>query len=288
MKMKIIVAALLLLIPAISGASNITIDIQGVSIVIPAPIGFGQVTPQMVALYELQKQFVAPSNEEFLAFIAEGDLPVALKGEIPNLSRRFTVQTAKSLVSASVSTSDFLKLKNIIKTKNDDLIKKVEKDLPGLMAKLNNGLAKSYDLNLALSASQIVLLPVHEETDRTLAYSAFVKYNMNDESGNLVPYKVVVTTTFAHVKGKVLFLYAYAEEVGLEWSRESSIQWVNAVVASNPSDLQSSIKETLPSAVTGIDWGKVVGKTVTGAIIGLIVGLIVGLIAWIRKRGKTS
>jgi len=229
----------------------------------------------MVALYDLQKQFVAPTNEEYVAFIPEGYLAAAQKGEIPDLTRRFTVQTAKSIVSASVSSSDFVKLKNIIKSQND---------LPELMARMNKGIAKKYDVNLAFSVSQMVPLPVHEETDRTLAYSAFVKYNMNDAAGNPSPYIAVFTATFAHVKGKVLFLYSYAEEAGLEWSRESSKQWASAVVAANPSDFQSSVKESLPSAVTGIDWGEVGIKAIAGAIIGLIVGLI----AWARKRGKAS
>jgi hypothetical protein len=238
----------------------------------------------MVALYELQKQFVAPTNEEFVAFIPEGALAVALKGEIPDLPRRFTVQTAKSLISASASSSDFVKLRNIIKSQNDDLMKKIEKDMPGLMAQINKGIVKKYDINPAFSVSQMIPLPVHEETDRTLAYSAFVKYNMNDAAGKPSPFIVVVTATFAHVKGKVLFLYSYAEEAGLEWSRESSRQWANAVVAANPTDFQSSVKESLPSAVTGIDWEEVGAKAIAGAIIGLIVGLI----AWARKRGKAS
>lgn len=280
--MRAFVAAFLLLAPAVGGASNISIG--GVPLSIPNPQGFGPVTHQMVMLYDLQKQFVAPTNEEYVAFIREGDLAAALKGEIPDLSRRFTVQTAKSIVSASVSISDFVKLKNIIKSQNDDLVKKVEKDLPELLAKMNKGIANKYDVNLALSVSQIVPLPVHEETDRTLAYSAFVKYNVNDATGNPSPYIAVVTATFVYVKGKVLFLNSYAEEVGLEWSREASKQWASAVVVANPTDFKSSVNESLPSGVTGIDWGKVGAKAIAGAIIGLIIGLI----AWARKRGKAS
>jgi len=259
-------------------------SIGGVALEIPNPPGFAPVTPQMAALYDLQKQFVAPTNEEFIAFISDAGVPVALRGEIPDLARRFSVQTAKTLVNASVSSSDFLQLKTISKSQNDDLMKKVEKGLPGLMGQINKGISKQYDVNLALSVSQMIPLPVHEETDRTLAYSAFVKYNMNDASGKPAPYVAVVTATFAHVNGKVLFLYSYAEAAGLEWSREISKEWANAVVVANPPDFQSSVKESLPSAVTGIDWGKVGAKAIAGAFIGLIIGLI----AWVRNRGKAS
>ena len=128
--MRKTLSAILLLAPAVCVASNISIG--DVSLTIPNPIGFGPVTQQMTALHELQKQFVAPTNEEFLAFIPEQDLPRALKGDIPDLRRRFTVQTAKSLIGVSVSSSDFAKLKNIVKSQNDDLMKKVENNIPGL------------------------------------------------------------------------------------------------------------------------------------------------------------
>ncbi len=280
--MRIVFVAMLFLVPTISMASNISVG--GVSLTIPNPGGFSLMTPQMTALYDLEKQFVAPANEEYAAFIPERDLPAALKGDIPVLPRRFTVQTAKSLIDVSVSTSNFGELKNIIKSQNDDIMKKVEKDLPGMITRMNDGIVKKYDVDLAFSLSQMVPLPVHEETDRTLAYSAFVKYNMNDAAGNPTSFIVVVTTTFMHVKGKVLFLYSYAEEEGLEWSRQASKQWASAVVAANPPDLQSSVKESLPSAVAGIDWGKVGAKAFAGAIIGLIIGLV----GWAIKRDKLS
>lgn len=280
--MKTICLALLLIAPAVSVAANISVG--GVSLAIPNPNGFSPVTPQMTLLYELQKQFVAPTNEEFVAFIPERDVPAALKDVIPDMPRRFTVQTAKSLIGASVSTSDFAKLKNIIRSQNDELMKKVEAQLPGLMKQMNEGLTKTYDVDLAFSVSQMVPMRIHEETDRALAYSALVKYDMKDERGNPSPFVAVFTATFVHVKGKVLFLYSYAEESGLEWSREASRAWVNAVVAANPSDFQTSVKEALPPAISGIDWGKVGAKAVAGAI----VGLIIGLIGWAMKRGKAS
>jgi hypothetical protein len=280
--MRTFCLALLLLVPSVGGAADISIG--AVSLAVPNPNGFGPITQQMAMLYDLEKQFVASMNEEFLAFIPEQNVSAALKGNIPDMSRRFTVQTAKSLIEVSVSTSDFVKLKNTIKSQNDELMKKVEEQLSGVMRQLNEGITNKYDVDLALSVSQMVPMPVHEETDRTLAYSMLVKYDMKDEKGNPAPFVAAVTTTLVHVKGKVLFLYSYAEESGLEWSKETSRQWVKAIVEANPSNLGTSLKEALPSAITGIDWGKVGTKAMGGAIIGLIIGLI----GWATSRSKTS
>ena len=280
--MRMLIALLFFLVSAAVSSAN-TVSIGGTAIEIPNPPSSAAVTPQMATLYDLQKKFVPPNNEEFFAFIPEKEVPIVLRDEIPKLARRFSVQTSKELVNTSFSRSDFLELKTSLKAQNDDLMKKIERDLPDFMWSINKEISNQYNVNLALSVSQIVPLSVHEETDRTIAFSCFGKYNANDESGNPVPYVAVFTATLIHVKGKVLFLYSYAEETGLEWSRQISKQWADAVVAANPSDLQSSLKESLPSPVTGIDWGKVGARAVLGAFIGLIIGLI----GWAINRSKT-
>ena len=274
--------ALLLIVPSLCGATDISIG--GTLLTIPDPAGFSPVTQQMSVLYELEKQFVAPTNAEYVAFIPDQVVAAALKGDLSNLARRFTVQTPKNLVETSVSTADFAKLKGILKSQNTELMKKVEAQMPGLMKQLNEGFQSKYNVDPAFSVSQMLPMPAHEETDRTLAYSAFVKYDMKDANGKPAPFVIVVTTTFAHVKGKVLLLYCYAEESGLEWSRESARRWGNAIVAANPSDPQASAREAMSSRASAFDWSKVGEK----AIVGGIIGLIVGLISWVKKRGKSS
>ena len=194
------------------------------------------------------------------------------------------MQTAKSQLHTSVTTSNFLDLKSAVKSQNDEIFKKVKEQIPGLFEQVNSDITKKYDLNLALSMSQVIPLPVHLETDRSLAFSAFVKYNVNDSSGNAAPLVVVNTTTFIHVNGKVLFLYSFADENDLEWSRETSRQWASAIISANPSNQQVSRKEPLPPAISGIDRSKFGEK----AMVGVFVGLIVGLVGWAINKSKSS
>jgi len=278
--MKIFILALLLLIPGTGSSAEISIG--GVNLSVPSPQGFSPVTPQMPLLYEIQKQFVAPTNEEFVTFIPDQIVPLVLKDEIPDLPRRFAVQTAKSLINVSATKSDFEELKHIIKNQNDKLMSEVEQQMPGIMEKMNEGIKERYDVDLAFSMSQMIPMPVHAETDRTLAYSALVKYDMKDENGNPASFVAALTATFAHVKGKILFLYSYAGETDLEWSRDASRQWVNDIVSANPSSLGSSIKESLPPFLAQMDWGRILAMSLVGAIIGLIFGLI----RWVINRVK--
>lgn len=272
---------LLLITSSVSAASILVDDTK---ILIPNPKGFIAVTSKMSTLYEFQKQFVAPMNVEFQTFISKDDAPIALNNEIPELTRRFSVQTTKTLVNITVTKSDFLKLKNIIKSQNNEILKKAEKALGKMMGDLNTNFSEQYDMDLALSVSQMVPLPVHEETDRTLAYSMYVKYDMKDENGNPSPFVSVVTTTFIHIKGKVLFMYSYADESSLEWSKMMSAEWTKKTVKANPSDLEYSIKESLPAPISRIDWAQVGVKALAGAFIGLIIGLI----SWLVNRNKKA
>ena len=280
--MRIAIVALICLAPAI-GAAN-TVSIGDATAAIPSPEGFAAVTQNMAALYEFQKQFVGPTNEELVAFIPEGNVPAALKGEIPDFPRHFSAQISKKNVNARVSTSDFANLKGLAKSQNEELVKKVEKSLPGLLVDRNAAITKKYGAEFAVSALGMVPLAFHEESDRTLAYSAFVKGTTNDAAGKATPYIEVVTMTFVLLKGKVLFLYCFGEEGDLEWSRESSKRWASAVIAANPLDVPSSAKQSLPSAHIEFSWEEVGVSSIKGALIALMLGLF----GWARTRRKVS
>lgn len=233
--MRIICLFFLLLISGYLSASEISIGRTNIEI--PNPEGFVAVTPKMVSLYEFQKQFVVPSNVEFRGFITEKDVPTALKDEIPELQKRLAVQTTKSLVNMSVSKADFAKIKEKIKLQHNEILKKAESAISKAMGMVNSNLNENYDVDFALSVTRIVPLPIHGETDHTLAFSTYVKYDMKDEAGNPTQFITLVTATYVHVKGKVLILYSNAEESALDWSKKMSTQWANAIINANPSNL---------------------------------------------------
>ncbi|MCL2872256.1 MAG: hypothetical protein FWF41_04660 [Betaproteobacteria bacterium] len=275
--MKALIALLLLLLPALGNA--VIISVGDTDIDIPAPPGYVAVTPEMKALYEAQKLFVPPTNVEFISFIPETDASSALRGEISGLNRTFSVQTSKNAVNVSASNHDFLKLKNALKTQNDEAFKKIECQIPDFMKKINSGVSRKYDVDLALTVAQMVPLPVHDEADRSIAYSAFIKYGFNNPSGKASAETTAATIAFVHIKGKILFLYSFGEENDIEWSRNASKQWSTAVISANPGNSLTLINEA-----TGFNWGEIAANGIRGAIWGLIVYAIMVLIKRRRKR----
>lgn len=218
---------------------------------------------------ELAKRFVPPSNEQFALFLPQPDVALAARGEVPQPQRRFSVQSVKQLIQPFVSTAEFAQLKRTIKMQNEEILKKVESQMPGLLQKVNKGITADYNVDLNLSLDQVVPLPPHYETERGLAYSMLLKYKIDDEAGKPSVFEGVVTTTLAHIQGKVLFLYAFAEKLGLDWCRSESRKWTDTVIAANPSTGDVAVRERKRSR-TGFDWSRVLAAAIIGGIVGAL------------------
>jgi len=246
---------------------------------IPTPEGYSLVTSNMQPFAEVAERFVPPINEQFALFVPEAEAIAAARGEIPQFERKFYIQTSKKLVHPFVSSVDFAELKRAIKTQNADALKEAERQMPGLLQKVNEGIAQDYKVNLNLAVDQMVPLPPHYETERGLAYSMFLKFRANDESGKPTVFEGSATATFVHLQGKVLFLYVNAEKSALQWCRNESQRWADAIIAANPSTGEIAAREERSSR-SGFNWNKVL----TNALIGAVIGGIVGGLNVLRKR----
>ncbi len=263
--------SLLFLIPSSVLAVEISVGTTRLSI--PAPIGYSLVTSDMQPYVKLTERFVPPMNEEFAKFLPEADAAMAARGEIPQPKRYFYVQTAKSLIQPFISKNDFAQFKQKIKTQNEDIFKKAKIQTPDLLEKINKSISTDYNVDLGVSIDQALPLPSHSETERSLAYSTFVKYKINDEEGKPSSFEIIGTSTIVHVQGKVLFLYVNAEKSGLDWCRSESRKWADAVIAANPSTGDIAARESKPFQ-DDFDWEKIFVKGFLVAIMGGILGII--------------
>jgi hypothetical protein len=242
-----------------------------VKIAIPDPPGFAPVTPEMEPLYKLTKQLVAASNQEFLSFIPVSEVEAALQGQVPNLTRRFSVQGYRQLIPVMVSTADFEKIKVALKDENKKTFDKVRAQLPDLTDQINQGLAKELDINMAFSISSFIPSPAHLDTPQLFAFSALTQYEFHDDAGKAVQESVAGTTTFALVRGKLLYLYCYADKSDMEWTKEISRQWAEAVLAANPGEPEP--RDALSTLIRRIDLGTAGLSGLVGAVVAIIVVL---------------
>jgi len=266
--------SLLALAPA--AAFAVEISVGGTPISVPAPAGCAEVTDAMKPYSDLSKKFVPPANEQFALFLEEAQVALARSGAMPQSARRFYVQTTRDMMQPTIAASDFAELKKVVKTQNDEVMKKAEAAMPGIFEKLNKGITDTYKVDLNLTMTQMLPFPTHDESDASLSYSTFLKYNVTGADGKPSVFEGVVTTTFIYLRGKILFLYINAEKNDLEWSRTASKQWTGQIFAANPA-IAGVAQTATASRLTALDWSKVGNNALIGGFVGGIIGLVIYL-----------
>lgn len=277
----------LLALPFFSGglraAELVVVHIDDTAITIPAPANFAAVKKdEMAALDQALEMFVAPQNRRLASFIPETFVPAARRGTVPSTSRTLSVQTVKKDLGL-VTKSDFAEFKDAVRNQNSELMKKAEQELPGILDAANRKINGQFNTNLAMKFGGMVPLPPHDESDRSLTFSMLVHFAVQDGTGKSRDRSGYVTSTFMHIRGKILFLYVNGDETELEWTRQLSKEWAASIIAANPSDAATAAREA-ETHRRGFDWNQVLRS----ALIGGGVGAVIGLIRHFTRRKKAE
>ena len=227
---KALAITILTLAPWAVGA--VEVNVSNTTINVPTPQGFAQLTPDIQPLYTVALNTTNPNNRRLVMFVDEEIIPFALAGETPNLNRFINIEVMRRFESITATKSDFLELQTLMRDSLDAQIAKFEALIPGKMEELSTRLSETLDLELILSVSNIVPLPVHRETPRMTAHSMFVKFNRSNGS-TVTDFIVTLTTTYLFVKGKILFIYVYGGPQDLSWTREQTARLIDTIIATN-------------------------------------------------------
>lgn len=262
-------------------ASTTALDVGGTQLTVPSPAGFAVVPPEMTLLLNRLDSFVTPANQRLLWFLDDRELAKARAGLVPEAARSLSVQCAKKDIQKLFTKPDFAKLKKMIREQNAELIKKVEQQMPGYMDKVNKGIQKQFDWSGELGIDGYIPVAGQEETERSVSYPMIVKYSVKERDGRQRLGTSVVTATFLHVKGRIIFLYCNDGQNDLQWARTISKDWASAIVAANPSDAAIAAKESAGSG-SGYNWKAVpLYVIVIGAI-----SVVLCIVKWFN-RGRT-
>lgn len=253
-----------------------TFTINGNEITVPEPKGFVRITDDMSGVAKVVEQMVDPMNDTLAYYILESDVPAAMAGEIPSLEKTFVLKVNKQLRNVTVGKKDFLEVKSMTKDQNKQMFDEVKAKIPEHMLKISQGISEEFDVDYAMSVSQMVPLEPHYEAENAMAFSMFINYGVS--SGGQEEEKIVASTsTFLNASGTILFLYGYAPEEELAWTRTASMDWAESAMRSNSAPPEKSPRR-------GIDWGKVMEKALLGAILGGGLALFAGLKSLFRRK----
>lgn len=274
MKTQVTLIALLFCLAPSSFAD--TFDIAGRQVTVPVPPGFVRVTPEMDAVHRLSQQMADPMNDLLAYYIAEADVPVAKKGEIPALDKTFMLKVNKQLKAMNMDRRDFVEFTTAMKKQNEEIMAQVKSQMPEVFDKISQGISKEFNTPIDLKATQMIPLDPHFESDHALASSMYVNYGMTAE-GAREQFVVAATSTFLNASGKLLFCYCYAPKEELEWTRSASKDWSESIYQANAP----------PSARAGggaLNWDSVHG--LIGGLLGA--GAVIALIYVLNHRKKKA
>ncbi|MDB5335890.1 MAG: hypothetical protein JWN70_1509, partial [Planctomycetaceae bacterium] len=271
-----LIVMLLASAPALASADPIFVaDVQ---FEIPAPRGFIEATSEMKLLAQLLKEMESPQYQRFAAFVSQKDADFVQDQEGTEITRVFAVEVPKPLIGALTSWSEFQKIKQTIRAEaampNNHTLEKI-------VEKVNQELSNR---DLDPRASSIKLFPIHHESDRGFSYSMNLGYLRKDKFGESFSFTRPATLTVICIKSKVLFLHVSGDDGDLEWTRHSSKQWADAVMAANQPDLRTTVRDFWAEDLPRLNWLKLLR---TGMLVFLILGFIwiaYKLPGWLRKR----
>ena len=259
-----------------------TFAINGKDIIVPAPEGFVRVTDEMTGLKRFFQYIQDHGTDTLARYISESDVPAAMAGEVVKLDRYFIVKINKQLRSITMGKEDFSKLKERAKSENKNIFEEIKSEIPQHANKISQGISQEFDIDYATNISSIVPLDPHYESDNAFGFSMYMK-RQDTVGSQKIKTILSATAIFINTSGTLLFLYGYAPQNQLEWTRSASTKWAESVMVMNT-------QPPLTSPTTqgrGFNWGKIIAKGLTGAIAVLLIGLIGGAISHFDKR-KTS
>jgi hypothetical protein len=267
-------ANLSVLIALSSSVFAAEILVANVRLHIPPPSGYSLLASEtLYAAYS--RRFTPPSNEQHAVFLSGPDHAIAARGEIPQPRHWFTVQSARQANGRAVTRAEFAEIKSAVKVQIEQQVEEVKMETQRHLQKLNQGIAN--DTGIDLTVRQILPVSPHYETEQSLAYSTKMRYDVKATGEKPSALEVVSTTSIVNVHGTVLFLYTYADESGLQWSRSESQKWTNAILEANSPKKPAEHGE-VARYDSLIRWDKVLERAAIGAIIGAVIGILTYLI----------
>ena len=147
---------------------------------IPEPQGFVLVTPEMVEVFDYSRLVDEADllNENVAFYISAAEAPAALQGELPELTRNFTLKVNRNLKEAVVGSANFSELKKATQREYQQIINQLKAKDPGIYQRLNKGVQEQFDLESAIEVSQLVPFETHYETPQALAVSMYLTINV--------------------------------------------------------------------------------------------------------------
>jgi len=261
-----------LLLTLTSSAQGAGVEVGGREIQLPALPGYERVDGRDPKIDQMRDDMLGGTNRYLARFEPVKDSPDAEKG------RELSVQVMKSIERREIGEKTFEELRGEMRREFNAAMDQMISKLGPQMQASGKKAGETLGVDMALSASDMAVLGVFEDSNHSLGFTMAMK--VNAKVGDHASESRIITAGIAvPVNGRLLYLYAVADflaEEDRQWAEKTVSAWRDVVVAANP-------RVEGPSTAM-FDWYQV-GRS---AGIGAVIGGLAGLFGWLAKKKKAS
>lgn len=214
-------------IPASAESSQTVVKVGSATITLPIPEGFLDQEKELPQFRQILESFVYPKNRLIGSFLDKEDIRRLKDGKDASMDRYFMVQTPHASDTATMSAAQFEQAKGQVQNQFTSQIKTMRPEIQTLMNDAYSNVEKMTGMGMQMKLGETVPLGLFAETPSSLTFGLLTKSTLS-VGGRSEEMTQVAGTVIALVKGKPLFLYAYATyrtPEDLEWVKAAAKQW---------------------------------------------------------------
>lgn len=264
-----------------------TILVGATKIIIPSPVGFHPASKRFPETGRLMETYTAPDSRLIEGYVSEGDIGNLLSGSSPDYERYMFIETMEKASQFHMSKSMFDDLSNKIKTKQDNLYEGVKYTVESLLENASDKISLEFDILFEIHVLDVIPLGVFLETSDAVAFASLAKVGAQIDLTQSEQVSIGAVSLI-YIKGKILYASVFAtfnDTSDIAWVRKTTTEWVEAIVASNPTTLISPPSNSSQNNSTDSGSTEIIGKVLGLLIVGLLVGLARKLFA---KKAATE
>lgn len=217
---KIGLFIVLLGLTSFTAAKEVTIG--DVTINLPLQEGFVEL-PETHFYTEFMQDFTPQTNELLVIQAPKNELTQSLEMKAEQFSKSIVVQTFKGTKYRQVSKEEFGQVKDFMKQNFEQISETLRQRINNEMDASSSKVSNKYDVDVALSITDMVPLEIFAETENHYGSTYLMKSSVAVDGEAADNDNILMAINVMLVKGKIIYLYVYSADE----SEESHQQLVN-------------------------------------------------------------
>ena len=206
---KIGLFIVLLGLTSFTAAKEVTIG--DVTINLPLQEGFVEL-PETHFYTEFMQDFTPQTNELLVIQAPKNELTQSLEMKAEQFSKSIVVQTFKGTKYRQVSKEEFGQVKDFMKQNFQQISETLRQRINNEMDASSSKVSNKYDVDVALSITDMVPLEIFAETENHYGSTYLMKSSVAVDGEAADNDNILMAINVMLVKGKIIYLYVYSAD----------------------------------------------------------------------------